>query len=117
MAGPCLITAPTLGDPLTVHAKPGKINLKVTGNTFLDPAGTDVETIDGDKVACTVSGQALSFTAAPSQTYFLDILHGGMTEDATGDLEEDCQNPKTLLTLSSANTFARLKMVVSGGGQ
>jgi hypothetical protein len=100
-----------------MHVKPGKINLKLTGATFFDLAGTDVAKLDSTKVACVVSGQAFSFTAVSGDPYFLEILHGGMTDDATGELQEDCSAPKTLLTLSSGNTFARLKVVVSGGGQ
>jgi hypothetical protein len=30
---------------------------------------------------------------------------------------EDCTNGVTLATLSAANTFSRLQVVVSGGGQ
>jgi len=117
MPGPCLTTAPTLDDPLTIQAKPGQINFKLTGTIFFDPSGTDVVTSDGAKVAYTCSGQALSFTGVAGTSYYVEILHGGLTDTATGNLQEDCANPVTLATLSAANTFSRLQVVVSGGGQ
>jgi hypothetical protein len=117
MAGPCLTTAPTLDDPLTIQAKPGQINLKLTGTVFFDPQGTDVVTTTGAKVAYTCSGQALSFTGVAGTSYFVEILHGGTSDASTGTLVEDCTGGVTLATLSAANTFSRLQVVVSGGGK
>ncbi len=84
---------------------------------FFDPSGTDVVTIDGTKVAFTCSGQALSFTAVAGTSYFVEMLHGGLSDEATGTLVEDCDKGVTLADLSAANTFSRLQVVVSGGGQ
>ncbi len=113
MAGPCLTTAPTVADPLTVNAKPGQINLKLTGTVVFDPSGTDVITTTGAKVPFTCSAQALSFTGVSGTSYFVEILHAGTMSTSTGDLQEDCTSPVTLATLSSANTFSRLKVVVA----
>ena len=113
----CLTTVPTLDDPLTIQAKPGQINLKLTGTIFFDPAGTDVVTTASVKVPYTCSAQSLSFTGAAGQSYFVEILHGGTSAESTGALVEDCTSPVTLATLSAANTFARLQFVVAGGGR
>lgn len=117
MPGSCLTTPPTLDDPLTIQAKPGQINLKLTGTIFFDPSGTDVVTNTGAKVAYTCGGQALSFTGVAGTSYFVEILHGGMMNTSTGELQEDCGKPVTLATLSTANTFSRFQVVVSGGGK
>jgi hypothetical protein len=113
MAGPCLTTAPTLADPLTVNAKPGQINLKLTGTVVFDPSGTDVITTSGAKVSFTCSAQTLSFTGVSGTSYYVEMLHAGTMATSTGDLQEDCAGAVTLATLSPANTFSRLLVVVA----
>ena len=113
MARSCLTTAPTLANPLTVNAKPGQINLKLTGTVVFDPSGTDVITTTGAKVPYTCSAQALSFTGVSGTSYFVEILHAGIMSTSTGNLQEDCARTVTLATLSPANTFSRLQVVVA----
>jgi hypothetical protein len=108
----CLTTPPTFDDPLLISALPGAIKLKLTGTVFFTPSQTDVVTASGDKVAFVCTSLTLSFTAVASTTYFLEILHGGTMDNSEGFLQEDCNPPVTLATLSSANTYARYKVVV-----
>ncbi len=115
MPDSCLTTAPLASDPLVIRAKPGQINLKLTGTVFLDPAGTDVVTDAGDKVAYICKAQSLSFTAVSGCSYFLELLHGGTSDASEGALQEDCAASVTLATLSAANTFARYQVVVEEG--
>lgn len=114
MPNPCLTTPPALSDPLLIDASPGTINLKVTGTVFLDPSQTDVVQTDGTKVSFTCTAQTLSFTAAAGQSYFLEIMHAGTMPTSIGNLQEDCTDATVLAVLSAANTFTRLKVVVSG---
>lgn len=113
MASPCLTTAPTPDDPLVIHAKAGLIKLKVAGAVFFDPAQTDVVTTAGCKVAFTCAAQTLSFTGVSGTSYFLEILHGGSTDNAEGQLQEDCAAAVTLATLSPASTFSRYQIDVA----
>jgi hypothetical protein len=113
MPTPCLTTAPTLAEPFTIQAKPGKINFKLTGTVFFDPSGTDVLTIAGAKVPYTCTAQALSFTGVAGTSYFVEMLHGGTSDESTGELVEDCTKGVTLATLSAANTFVRIQVVVA----
>ena len=113
MANPCLTNAPTLDDPLTITAKPGQLNLKVTGTVFFDPTQTDVITIEGKKVPFVCKAQTLSFTAVAGTSYFLEVLHLGSMAESQGQLQEDCDGGATLAILSAANTFARYKVVVA----
>jgi hypothetical protein len=108
----CLTTAPTFDDPLVIPAQPGAIKLRLTGTVFFTPAQTDVVTESGGKVAFVCTSLTLSFTAIANTTYFLEILHGGTLDNSVGYLQEDCASPVTLATLSSANTYARYKVVV-----
>ncbi len=103
----CLTTAPTLAHPLVIKAKPGTINLKLTGTVFFDPSGTDVITKSGSKVPYTCTAQTLSFLGVTNTSYYLEILHGGTQKDSTGDLIEDCDASTVLATLSAANTRSR----------
>jgi hypothetical protein len=109
----CLTTPPTFDQPLLIAAKPGNIKLKVTGTVFFDPSQTDVITQDGAKIPFVCTALTLSFTAVAGATYFLEILHGGIMSNSEGFLQEDCDNPVTLATLSSANTAARYQVVVA----
>lgn len=109
----CLTTPPTFDDPLLISARPGAIKLKLTGTVFFDPSQTDVVTESGDKVAFICTSLTLSFTAVAGTTYFLEVLHGGTLDNSEGFLQEDCTPPVTLATLSSANTYARYKVVVA----
>jgi len=117
LANPCLTTAPTLDNPLVITAIAGQIKFKLTGMVFFDPSETDVVTAKGEKVAFISTAQTLSFTAVAGASYFLEILHGGSLDSSVGELQEDCDSPVTLATLSNANTFARYQVVVGGDGK
>ncbi len=113
MANPCLTTAPTPKDPLVINAKPGQINLKLTGTVFFDHARTDVITTTGQKVTFTCTAQTLSFKGIAGTSYYLEIVHGGSLDTSEGDLQEDCASPVTLVTLSGASTRSRYQVDVA----
>ena len=113
MANPCLTTAPAAASPLTIKAKPGVINLKLSGTICFNPAQADVVTVAGLKVAFTCSAQSLSFIGLANTSYYVEILHCGALESSVGQLQENCSSSTSLATLTAANTFSRFQIDVA----
>jgi hypothetical protein len=112
MANQCLTTTPSAASPLVIKAKPGVINLKLSGTICFNPAETDVTTVAGAKVAFTCTAQSLSFTGVADTSYYLEIFHSGALASSQGQLQEDCPSSTPLATLTANNTFSRFQIDV-----